>query len=169
MAKTHYIPRPAFSLKEAYTQLIEACGGCVHIADAVRVSSSQLHRYTDPALDDCHMPLDIVLALETMAKKPFVTLFMAQKHGWEMTPAKAQSDQDLAGLTAELGFEHAELSACVLTASADHEITPAEARLIAAEAADVQAKASQVIAQADALANPEPKQNCPPTDLKAVS
>lgn len=175
MAKTHYIERPLFSLKDAETRLVEACGGAVEAAQFCRVSSSQLHRYTDPSREDCHMPADVVMVLERIAGKPIVTQFLAHKAGWDMSPREQHDSEEIEAMAAALGFEMAELTSEVIRAAADKVIDPTEARRIAKEAEDVERKAAHIVARASAIVdrektetqtrNPIPKE----ADLKAVS
>lgn len=181
MAKSHYIDRPLFSLKDAETRLVEACGGAVEAAEFCRVSSSQLHRYTDPSRDDCHMPADVVMVLERIAGEPIVTQFLAAKAGWDMTPRESQESDEIEALAGALGFEMAELNAEVFRATADKVIDEDEARRIGKEAADVERKAALIVARASSIVDkakrPQPQThpstNQPdpdkPASLKAVS
>lgn len=71
--------RTPASLKDAYSQLVDACGGDVPAANIAQKSKSQIQRYTDESDPDCHMPLTVVLALEAACGDPFVSRFLAMQ------------------------------------------------------------------------------------------
>lgn len=71
------IPREPGSLKDAEAALVKACGGLIRAAALTRVRKAQLHRYTDPSEPECHMPADVVVALELASGQPIVTQFLA--------------------------------------------------------------------------------------------
>ncbi len=100
-----YAPRQPGTLKDAVTQLVAACGGLAKAAALARVRRTQIHRYTDPAEPECHMPLDIVLALETHCGDPIVTAFMAFESGALLVPLRAGQSEAFAGHLAKLGRE----------------------------------------------------------------
>lgn len=72
-----YIERAPGSLKDAENALVTACGGQEKASSLTRVRPSQMQRYTAPSEPDCHMPLDVVLALELHCGVPHVTRFLA--------------------------------------------------------------------------------------------
>jgi hypothetical protein len=102
------------SLKEATALLVDACGGYDEAAKRVRVSSSQLQRYSDPTAADAYIPADVVRALELAAADPIVTRFLAAEQGchlscvkYDPSPEVLADDmgalaQDVARLTADV-------------------------------------------------------------------
>jgi hypothetical protein len=71
------VPREPASLKAAYSDLVDACGGDDKAGVLAQKSGTQMHRYTDPGEPECHMPLIVVMALEAHCGEPHVTRFMA--------------------------------------------------------------------------------------------
>lgn len=134
------IERPPGTLKEAESALVTACGGQEKAAALTRVRPSQMQRYTAPGEPDCHMPIDVVLALELHCGVPHVTRFLAletqhilvsmgETHSATATVHMASIGQETGALFKEFG-----------ESLADGTITPKEAgRLRAAAMKDINA------------------------------
>lgn len=128
--------RTPASLKDAYSQLVDACGGDVPAGNIAQKSKSQIQRYTDEAEPDVHMPAPVIVALETACGEPFVTRFMAMATSHVLLNTKAQTDMPLAQDLAAVGREMARLFEEVGTAMADGKVASAEAAEIEARAMD---------------------------------
>lgn len=128
--------RTPASLKDAYSQLVDACGGDVPAANIAQKSKSQVQRYTDEAEPDCHMPLTVVLALESACGEPFVTRYMALATKHVLLNTTAKDDAPLSQDLASVGREMARLFEEVGTAMADGKVKVPEAAQIEARAMD---------------------------------
>lgn len=124
--------RPAGSLKDAATRLIDAVGGAPRAENYVRVSKTQLARYTDPGEVDTHMPLDVALVLEKVAGDPVITRYLAAEAGCGLIQPEAGAG-DVWRLTAATMRGTGEMIAKLIEAEADGEITPQEAAVGLAE------------------------------------
>lgn len=138
-------PRPPGSLKEAYSRLVDACGGPAEAAqlDHMPVSRSLLFKYTDP---DCehHMRADVVKVLEAHCGDPIVTTYLAHSAGFVLSSIAPEGSAALQGLLARVSKEHGDLMVCGLDALADGEVTIDEARRILREADDALAAVSKI-------------------------
>lgn len=101
MAKHPYKPRTPGSLKAAVSELIEACGGLAKVAKVVRVGATQLQRYSDSEEPVCHMPVDVVRALEGLCGQPIVTEYLAVESGYCLFRPPTAND---AGQTLSVDF-----------------------------------------------------------------
>lgn len=128
--------RTPASLKDAYSQLVDTCGGDVRAANIAQRSKSQIQRYTDEAEPDIQMPASVVIALETACSEPIVTRFMALATGHVLLNTSAKDDGPLAQDLAAVGREMARLFEEVGAAMADGVIEPGEAAQIEARAMD---------------------------------
>lgn len=91
-----YKRRPAGTLVEAQSRLVEMAGGLVRAGDLAGRSKSQVARYTDPA-DFQAMPADVVRCLEREAGEPVVSAFLAAEIGAVVLPLPAEPEADLHG------------------------------------------------------------------------
>lgn len=84
--KQPYKRRTPGSLKEAQSELVNLCGGHGIAAANSRVSATTIFSYTDESDDNInrHMPVDVVLQLERLAKYPVVTEHLANSMGYVM-------------------------------------------------------------------------------------
>lgn len=133
-------PRRYGTLKAAVSHLVELCGGLKAAAEIARVGRSQLHRYTDDSDEhaDCHMPVDIVRALERSCGETPVTEWMAYDAGGSLfrvdpTSANDALDVDFAKLATEFG----ELLTEFGKAKSDGQICEADKARMLREAHDV--------------------------------
>lgn len=76
-----YRPEHHGTLKDAAAELIEAAGGLRAASDMCRVNKTRLGEICSPHRDDAHMPVDVVLALETATGKAVMTEHLAARHG----------------------------------------------------------------------------------------
>ncbi|KAA0678112.1 phage regulatory CII family protein [Roseomonas genomospecies 6] len=136
MAKSPYKQRRPGTLKAAVHELIVACGGLERAAEIARVRKAQLFRYTDDSDDnaDCHMPADIVAALERYCDLPLVTEWLAAEHGSALLPlALSPSEETIPQDVAEIAEHASKLFHEFARASTDGTIDAAEAaRMLAA-------------------------------------
>lgn len=84
MRSAGYKEREPGSLKEAVAELVANCGGQVAVSQFLRVSKSQIHRYTDDSDENqfTHMPVDLVARLERHCGDPVVTRWLAAAAGF---------------------------------------------------------------------------------------
>jgi hypothetical protein len=128
--------RTPASLKDAYSQLVDACGGDVRAALIAQKGKSQIQRYTDEGEPDYQMPASVAIALEASCGDPIVTRYMALATNHVLLNTTAKTDAPLAQDLATVGREMARLFEEVGGALADGAIAPAEAALIEARAMD---------------------------------
>ena len=140
--------RTPASLKDAYSQLVDACGGDVRAANIAQRSKSQIQRYTDEAEPDQHMPAPVILSLEAACGEPFVTRFLAlaTNHVLLATESK-KDDAPLAQDLAAVGREMARLFEQVGAAMSDGRVEGGEAAQIEARAMDGVTALVSVIAE----------------------
>ncbi len=136
MKNTHsrnaYKPRPAGSLKQAVTELIQAVGGLERAATLSRVSTTSLQKYADPD-SERQMPVDVVGALEAAAGQPIVTTFLAAELGCAVESVGAGDAIDLGADMATAMREAADVMQAGADALADGVIEPHEAGRIVRE------------------------------------
>ncbi len=73
-------PETYGDLKTAARALLHACGGETRAAQSCRVSKSTLSEYGNPTYPERHMPIDVVVALESAAEDMSVTGHLAAAH-----------------------------------------------------------------------------------------
>lgn len=137
--------RTPASLKEAYSHLVDACGGDVAAGNLAQKSKSQIQRYTDEAEPDVHMPVTVALALEASCGNPFVTRFMALATNHILLNTTTKDDAPLAQDLAAVGREMALLFEEFGASLSDGKIDGPEAAKIEARAmAGISALASVI-------------------------
>lgn len=139
--------RTPASLKDAYSQLVDACGGDVRAGNIAQRSKSQIQRYTDEAEPDQNMPIPVVLALEAACGEPFVTRYMAMATGHILLSTTPESDAPLAQDLAKVGKEMARLFEEVSVSLIDGKIDDTEAARIEARAMDGVTALCSVVAE----------------------
>ena len=124
------------TLKQAYRDLITGCGGFEAAALKVRVSVSQLNRYTDPTIDreDVHMPSDIVAALEAHCGRPIVSGWLAQAVGFRLVAVEPSEPSGLHDLVTASIDATSTLTKTSLASLAAGAVTPTQAGKIRHEA-----------------------------------
>lgn len=138
--------RTPASLKDAYSQLVDACGGDVRAANIAQRSKSQIQRYTDEAEPDQHMPAPVILSLEAACGEPFVTRFLALATSNVLLATESKKDDaPLAQDLAAVGREMARLGDSA--AMADGQVDLPEAAQIEARAMDGVTALVSVIAE----------------------
>lgn len=128
--------RTPASLKEAYSQLVDACGGDVRAATIAQRSKSQIQRYTDEAEPDSHMPPPVFMAMEAACGEPFVSRFTALASGYVLLSTAPADNSPLSQDLAAVGREMARLFEEVGGAMADGIVEAPEAAQIEARAMD---------------------------------
>lgn len=131
-------PRMPGSLKEAVADLVAACGHQSDVARLVRVSRSQINRYTDDSDENAnvHMPVDIVFALERHCGNPIVTRFLASSQARVLLDVKVTEEhhQSYAAVLSKVGRETGRLFAEATSAMVDGRLSPREAGKVRREA-----------------------------------
>lgn len=132
-------PRMPGSLKEAVADLVAACGHQSDVANLVRVSRSQLNRYTDDSDDNAnvHMPVDIVLALERHCGAPIVTRYLAsvQAHALiGVNVTESATHEPYPKVLSRIGRETGRLFAEATDAMASGKLSPRAAGNVRREA-----------------------------------
>lgn len=143
------------ALKDATRQLVHLLGGLEAAGDMIERGKSQVHRYTDhndPA--DHFAPIDVVARLEMLAGKPLVTQLLCRVAGGVFVPLPHAdgAGSALAGGVMALAKELGEVSAAVVEATADGEVTPREARRVERELDDMIERACALRAEVQAIA-----------------
>lgn len=129
-----YLERQPGTLKDAEAALVTACGGMEKASSLTRVRPSQMQRYTAPGEPDCHMPVDVVLALELHCGVPHVTRFLAfEAQSIVVSVAKGDHASFNTHLSA-IGRESGKMYAEACAALADGTMTPKEASRVETEA-----------------------------------
>lgn len=128
------IPRQPGTLKDAEAQLVAACGGIEKAAALTRVRPAQMHRYTAPSEPDCHMPVDVVLALEMHCQEPCVTRFLAFEAGQLLVDIDKGNSEEFATHLAAIGRDSGALYAEACTGLRDGTLTRKEAANVLREA-----------------------------------
>lgn len=126
--------RTPASLKDAYSHLVDACGGDVRAALIAQRSKSQIQRYTDEGEPEYQMPASVVIALEAARGEPIVTRYMALATGHVLLNTEAKTSAPLSQDLANVGKEMARLFEEVAVAMSDGSVTAAEAAAIEARA-----------------------------------
>jgi hypothetical protein len=130
-------PRMPGSLKEAVADLVAACGHQSDVASLVRVSRSQLNRYTDDSDENAsaHMPVDIVLALERHCGNPIVTRFLASNQARALVDINVTESRAAYPLVlSRIGRETGRLFAQATAAMADGKLNERETGKVRREA-----------------------------------
>ncbi len=145
-------PRAPASLKEAVAELVKLAGGIEAAMKKTRVSKSQIQRYTDPAHDDYHMPVDVVRALELDCGEPVVTRFLAlESHALVVALPKAGEahySQHLAQIGRETGKLYGEAAEMLGQGK-----TPKKAATVKREAMKTAAAIAGLISDLDRMAS----------------
>lgn len=126
--------RTPASLKDAYSQLVDACGGDVRAGLLAQKSKSQIQRYTDEGDPEYQMPASVVIALEAACEEPIVTRFMALATGHVLVSTAPADNSPLSADMAAVGRELAKLFEECGTAMADGKVDVKEAAEIEARA-----------------------------------
>lgn len=151
MPKNPSKPRPAGSLKEAFTDLLMLCGGAARAAAVVRVQPAQLTRYSDPDLPQVHAPVDVIQALETLAGDPLVTRYLAHSHGAALVPVSGEDKDLFAELAADAAKGSGGLQAQLFASLEDGTIDKAEAALVKALSHQQMGRLEKLYKKADAI------------------
>lgn len=138
-----YKPRVPGSLKASVSELVMMCGGGIAGGEALGISQSQVHRYTDPAEPDSHMPVNRVMTLQRMAGRAPVTEFMAAEMGGVVLWLPRAAPDDVGRDVAEIGATASKLFSDYGEAMGSPE---SPGRVDAREAARMVADADRVMA-----------------------
>jgi hypothetical protein len=125
-------PRASYTLKEATSDLIEACGGLKAAAEILGLSTAQTGRYADPAYPRVHLTIDGLLRLSQASGEMCVLGYLADRLGHVLTPLEPQAPRpdvtaEMAGVgerSAKLFTEHCR---ALNDAASPGRIDPAEA------------------------------------------
>jgi hypothetical protein len=129
-----YIERQPVSLKDAETALVTACGGQDRAAALTRVRPSQMQRYTSPGEPRCHMPIDVVQALEMHCGNPHVTRFLAFQSQAVLVQFDKGDRAHVSGHLSAIGQKSGEMFGKACKGLADGTLSAKEAALVQAEA-----------------------------------
>ncbi len=142
-----YKPRVPSSIKDAQTQLVDACGGADKAAVLCRVGRATLHKYTDPDGDHeiVHMPLDVAHALEAHCRRPIVSTFLAHELGFKLVALDAPAVGDMLTTMAHAAKESSDVFAEITEDLKDGHLSANEAGRIIREADEAMA-AMQAVA-----------------------
>jgi hypothetical protein len=129
-----YIERQPVSLKDAETALVTECGGQDRAAALTRVRPSQMQRYTSPGEPRCHMPIDVVQALEMHCGVPHVTRFLAYQSSAVLIQFTKGDSAHVSAHLSAIGRETGEMFGKACDGLHDNCLSPKEAAAVKAEA-----------------------------------
>jgi hypothetical protein len=147
-----YAPREPGSLKDAEAALVKACGGLDRASALTRVKPTQMHRYTAPGEPDCHMPADVIAALELHCGAPIVTRFLALGTGSILVtvPGDRATGKSYLRTLAKIGRKTGVLSGDACDALADGTLTGHERAAVRADAIETIAALSALLGELEA-------------------
>lgn len=147
------IPREPGSLKDAEAALVKACGGLDKASALTRVKPSQMQRYTAPGEPDCHMPADVVMALEMHCGQPVVTQFLALQAGGVFLPLPKHGVDRKSYMRhlGAIGKDTGQLYSQACEALADGNLTSRERSKVRAESIKTICALTQFLGDLDAV------------------
>jgi hypothetical protein len=136
-------PRPSYTLKDAASDLIEACGGLKAAAEILGLSIAQTGRYADPAYPRVHLTIDGLLRLAQASGEVGVLSYLADRLGYALIPLEPVVFRaDLGAEMAGVGERSAQLfqryGKALTDAATPGRIDPFEAADMAAAALELQ-------------------------------
>ena len=144
-------PRTPGSLKEAFADLIAACGGVDRVADLLGKRKTQVYRYTDEAEEDSEMKPSQVRILETACGQPIVTTFLAAEQKCLLLRVEPLGDLRLDRDVARLGEEASKVFGRYVEGSADGKWSAKELAAMVAQSARAAAVLMAIRADCEAL------------------
>ena len=132
------------ALKTSVRQLVSGLGGFDAAASTTRVVRSKLHSYGDIHAPDRHMPIDIVLDLETCLGDPLVTRELARLSGHLLLPMEF-GEGDAAKALSAVAQNCGKTLADALHALAD-DMPPEEVAVVLADLSALSSAVSAAIA-----------------------
>jgi hypothetical protein len=130
-----------FAFKAAVRRAVQLAGGCNAAANVTRVDAARLSRYGNIDAPE-FAPIDVCFDLDAAAGDHVILRAWADLNGLDLTPrnAEAAAAASLAHAAGQVAKESGELISAAIEAGADGKLTPAEARRLDQEAADVEQK-----------------------------
>lgn len=118
-------------LKARTRQMYNEVGGVVEASEYTRLKKSVHSEFQNPNIEK-FAPLDVVMDLELMGGKPFVTEFLAEMQGYYLTPVEAiaHSGKTLVEAVIDANQKHHELSQETTKALADGKIDADEIKTL---------------------------------------
>lgn len=153
MTRPHLDVLAARRLKVASKALLLASGGGEAAASVCRLGTSHLSEAAGMHQPDRWLPIDVVLALETVAEAMPVTAALALAQGHVLVPIAPRGAGALAELLARLGREVGDVSAVAALAMADGHVSAAEAMELSRELAEMVAAGQAALGAALAAQN----------------
>lgn len=128
-----------YAFKAAVRRAVKIAGGPNAATDVVRVDAPRLSRYGNSDAPE-FAPIDVCFELDKAAGNPVILRAWADLLGFDLTPRKvdAMVACDLAHAAGQVAKESGELVSAAIDAGAN--LTPAVARRLDEEAADVEEK-----------------------------
>ncbi|MBR1193216.1 phage regulatory CII family protein [Bradyrhizobium sp. AUGA SZCCT0160] len=130
-----------YALKAATRRAVKLAGGPNAASEVVRAAASRLSQYGNHDVP-IFAPIDVCAELDRAAGDPVILRAWADLLGFDLTPRNVDAAvaADLAHAAGQVARESGELISAAIDASADGNLTPAEARRLDEEAADVEQK-----------------------------
>lgn len=130
-----------FAFKAAFRRAVQMAGGCNAAANVTRVDAARLSRYGNIDAPEFG-PVDVGFDLDMAAGDHIILRAWADLAGFDLTPRNVEvvASECLAHAAGQVARESGELISAAIEASADGKLTPAEARRLDQEAADVEQK-----------------------------
>ncbi len=136
-------------LKTATSVLVRDLGGVDAAAVTTRVGRTMLDDYGLPGSRH-FAPVDVVLDLERVLRRPVVTQQLALASGFDLVPIEAAQGGLVPARLAAFGREVAALFGEAAMALADHTLTEPEAETLRARVAETRRTLGELLAALDA-------------------
>lgn len=130
-----------YAFKAAVRRAVKQAGGPNAATDVVRADAPRLSRYGNSDAPE-FAPIDVCFELDKAAGENVILRAWADLAGFDLTPRNSEAivSACLASAAGQVARESGELISAAIEASADGKLTPAEARRLDQEAADVEQK-----------------------------
>jgi len=138
-----------YAFKAAVRRAVKMAGGPNAASDVVRVDAPRLSRYGNSDAPE-FAPIDVCFELDRASGDSVILRAWADLMGFDLAPrdADTKAANDLTVAAGQVARESGELISAAIEASADHVVTPNEARAIDDAAADLEEKVVQIRAVA---------------------
>lgn len=132
-------PENIVALKAATKLAVTMAGGPNAAAPFVRVAASHLSQYGNER-ETSHIPLDVALDLDSRNSDPVILRAYAGLLGYDIVKREAEKSeaQKIIAQAGEVAQQSGELVSETIKAAADGAFTPAEAKRIDGEAAELE-------------------------------
>jgi Phage regulatory protein CII (CP76) len=121
-------------VKSAVAELIADVGGLEAAASLCRLQKSRLSRVASPLAQDAHLPIDVLIELESVASEPIVTSALARARDHLLISLSAtESHSSWFVCIAKMAEETSDVFAAATQALQDGDLDKTEARVVLKE------------------------------------